>query len=73
MARDYMWPIQTANGRGRAAKVSLDMIEVGGVMVRDADAFVLPDAALTTSLLGLSFLSRLHRFEYRDGRLLLEE
>jgi aspartyl protease family protein len=72
-ARDYMWPIQTADGRGRAAKVSLELVEVAAVMVRDVDALVLPDAALTTSLLGLSFLSRLHRLEYRDGRLLLEE
>jgi aspartyl protease family protein len=72
-SRDYTWRIQTANGTGRAAKVSLDMVEVGGVMVRDVDAFVLPDEALATNLLGLSFLSRLHRFEYRDGRLVLEE
>ena len=49
------------------------MIEVGVVAVRDADAFVLPDEPLTTSLLGLSSLSRLHWFAYRDGRLLLEE
>jgi predicted aspartyl protease len=28
---------------------------------------------LSDNLLGLSFLSRLHRFEYSDGRLVLEQ
>jgi len=42
-------------------------------MVRNVAAVVLPDEALSENLLGLSFLSRLHRFEYRAGRLVLEE
>jgi aspartyl protease family protein len=49
------------------------MVEVGGVMVRDVDASVSPDEALGENLLGLSFLSRLRRFEFREGRLVLEE
>jgi aspartyl protease family protein len=71
--RDYVAQVRTANGTVRAAPVKLDMVEVGGVMVRDVDAIVMADKALSENLLGLSFLSRLHRFEYREGRLVLEE
>ena len=71
--RDYVGQVQTANGLVRVARVKLDMVEVGGVMVRDVDAVVSPDEGLRENLLGLSFLSRLRRFEYREGRLVLEE
>ncbi len=71
--REYTLRMQTANGVGRAAPVRLDMVEVGGIMVRNVDAVVMPDGASRLSLLGMSFLSRLHRFESRDGRLVLEE
>ncbi len=33
----------------------------------------MPDGALSDNLLGLSFLSRLHRFEYSEGKLVLEQ
>ena len=71
--RDYVSEVRTANGTVRAAPVKLDMVEVGGVMVRDVQAIVMPEGALSENLLGLSFLSRLRRFEYREGRLILEE
>jgi aspartyl protease family protein len=34
---------------------------------------VLPDEVLSTNLLGMSFLSRLKRYEVADGRLMLEQ
>ena len=71
--RDYVGEVRTANGTVRAAPIKLDMVEVGGVMVRNVEAIVMPEEALSENLLGLSFLSRLRRFEYRDGRLVLEE
>lgn len=71
--RDYIYQMRTANGVVRAAGIKLGMVEVGGVMVRDVDASVSPDEALGENLLGLSFLSRLRRFEYREHRLVLEE
>ena len=71
--RDYIYKVHTANGVVRAAGVKLGMVEVGGVMVHDVEATVNPDEALGENLLGLSFLSRLRRFEYREGRLVLEE
>ena len=71
--RDYTHGINTANGIARAAPVNLDMVEIGGVTVRNVAAVVMPDQGLNENLLGMSFLSRLHRFEYREGRLVLEE
>lgn len=72
-ARDWVGKAQTANGTVRTAPIKLDMVEVGGVIVRDVQAIVMPEEALSENLLGLSFLSRLRRFEYRDGRMILEE
>jgi aspartyl protease family protein len=71
--REYVAQLRTANGTVRGAPVRLGMVEIGGLMLRNVTAVVLPDEALSENLLGLSFLSRLHRFEYRDGRLVLED
>ena len=71
--REYVGQVRTANGTVRVAPVKLNMVEIGGVIVRDVEAVVMPDEALSENLLGLSFLSRLRRFEYREGRLVLEE
>jgi aspartyl protease family protein len=57
----------------RAAPARLDMVEVGSLELRDVAALVLPEGALSDNLLGLSFLSRLRRFEYSDGKLVLEQ
>ena len=70
---DYNATVSTANGTIKAARTRLAMIELGGLVVRDVDAVVLPDEALSENLLGLSFLSKLKRFEYANGRLVLEQ
>ena len=70
---DYNATVTTANGTIKAARTRLAMIELGGIVVRDVDAVVLPDEALSENLLGLSFLSKLKRFEYANGRLVLEQ
>jgi aspartyl protease family protein len=70
---DFVTAVKTANGLVRAAPTQLDAIEIGDVVVRDVAALVLPDEALGDNLLGLSFLSRLRRFEYSDGQLVLEQ
>ena len=46
---------------------------VGGVVVRNLDALILPDSQLSQNLLGMTFLSRLKRFEYANGKLVLEQ
>jgi aspartyl protease family protein len=70
---DYNATVTTANGTIKAARMQLAMIEIGGLIVRDVDAMVLPDEALSENLLGLSFLSKLKRFEYANGQLVLEQ
>ena len=70
---DYNATVSTANGIVKAARARLAMVEVGGITVRDVDAMVLPDEALSENLLGLSFLSKLKRFEYANGRMVLEQ
>ncbi len=71
--REFVAEVKTANGTARAAPVQLGRVEVGDLVVRDVAALVLPDQALSDNLLGLSFLSRLRRFEYSDGKLVLEQ
>ena len=70
---DYNATVTTANGTIKAARTRIAMVDVGGLVVRDVDAMVLPDEALSENLLGLSFLSRLRRFEYANGMMVLEQ
>jgi aspartyl protease family protein len=70
---EYTAAVTTANGTVKAARARLRMIDVGGLIVRDVDAMVLPDEALSENLLGLSFLSKLKRFEYANGQMVLEQ
>jgi len=69
---DYKATVTTANGTVKAAPTRLAMVDIGGIVVRDVDAMVLPDEALSENLLGLSFLSKLKRFEYANGKIVLE-
>jgi aspartyl protease family protein len=71
--RDFRAPVKTANGSIRAAPVTLKRVEIGWISLANVDALVLPDAALGENLLGLSFLSRLRRFEFAQNRLVLEQ
>jgi aspartyl protease family protein len=65
--------VQTANGKAQAKRVKLDSVRIGGITVRNVAAVVTDKGAMTTNLLGMSFLNRLGRFEVRDGRLIMEE
>lgn len=73
MYSDYNATVSTANGKIKAARAKLDRIEIGGITVFDVPAIVLPDEALGSNLLGMSFLSKLRRYEVADGRLMLEQ
>lgn len=64
--------IQTANGVVRAAPVTLNSVDIGGLVVRDVKAVVVSGGGLTENLLGLSYLTRLKRFEYSNNKLVLE-
>lgn len=73
MRSDYTAVVSTANGKVKAAPAKLARVELGGITVYDVAALVLPDEALGENLLGTSFLSRLKRYEYANGRLVLEQ
>jgi len=70
---EYRVLLKTANGAVRAAPTTLDMVEVGDIVVHDVTAVVLPDGALSENLLGMSFLSRLRHFDYSEGKMVLEQ
>jgi aspartyl protease family protein len=70
---DFTRSVSTANGIARIAPVKLDSVTVGGITVRDVPAAVAEPGRLRTSLLGMSFLSRLSRFDMRPGVLVLQE
>jgi aspartyl protease family protein len=67
----YTVNIDTANGRARAAPVTLDRITIGGLEERSVEALVAQPGQLHTSLLGMSFLNRLQSWEVSGDRLLL--
>jgi aspartyl protease family protein len=71
---DYTIAVRTANGTVRAAPVTLNRVEIGSsIAIRDVAAMVMPEDALSDNLLGMTFLSRLQRYEYSNGRLVLEQ
>lgn len=70
---EFTRAVSTANGIGRVAPVTLDRISVGNITVRNVPAAVAERGRLKTSLLGMSFLSRLSRFDMRSGRLVMQE
>ena len=72
-ASEFTALVSTANGTVRAAPVDLDRVEIEDITMRNVAAMVLPDGALRDNLLGMSFLSRLHRWEFADGKLVLEQ
>jgi len=60
----YRVPVLTANGRVMAARVRLDKVAIGPLDRDKVDALVTQPGALTQSLLGMSFLSRLRSYEF---------
>jgi aspartyl protease family protein len=69
-ALDYETEVQTAAGETLAARVRLRSISVAGARVDDVDAVVVK-AGLNDSLLGMSYLGRLSRFEATRSALIL--
>lgn len=70
---DYTQRVNTANGLTRIAPVVLDRVSIGDITVRNVPAAVSEPGKLATSLLGMSFLSRLQRVDMRSGVLVLQE
>ena len=70
---NYTIPVSTANGTGRAARVRLDRIEVGGIVREGVVAFVTEENALEQSLLGMTFLETLSRYSVTQNSLELAD
>jgi aspartyl protease family protein len=67
----YSVNVDTANGRTRAAAVTLDRLAVGGIVERAVPALIAQPGQLRVSLLGMSFLNRLESWEVRGDKLVL--
>jgi aspartyl protease family protein len=67
----YSVIVETANGRTRAAPVTLDTVTIGGIVERAVPALIAQKGQLRSNLLGMSFLSRLQGWEVRGDRLVL--
>ena len=67
----YTVPVMTANGRTTAARVRLDTVAIGPLDSQKVDALVAEPNALSESLLGMSFLSRLRSYEFSGDFLTL--
>ena len=70
---DFRYAVNTANGQTKAAHVTLDRVEIGGIRVRSVEAFVLKDEALSGTLVGMSFLRKLASYSVADGSLSLKQ
>lgn len=70
---DYNVPVSTANGVTHGARVTLEDVAIDGIEISDVEALVLPEGALSGTLLGMSFLSRLSSFKVEDGVLILRD
>lgn len=57
---DYKYAVSTANGVGRVARVHLRQVRLGFLVVENVEALIGERGALQTSLLGMTFLSKLH-------------
>ena len=66
---NYSVAVETANGRTRAAPVTLDRLAIGGIVERSVPALIAQPGQLRVSLLGMSFLNRLQSWGVTGDRL----
>lgn len=66
----YTYTVMTANGAAPAAPVRLGVVSIGRAEVSNVQAFVL-QSGLETSLLGMSYLGRLSKFEATPDSMVL--
>ncbi|HRK23941.1 MAG TPA: TIGR02281 family clan AA aspartic protease, partial [Beijerinckiaceae bacterium] len=71
-ASAYTSPVQTANGVVQAARVKLNEVRIGSIVVRDIEALIVPKG-LPVTLVGMNFFTRLQSFEIRGKSLVLRQ
>lgn len=70
---DFTHQTTTANGIAKVAPIMIGSISIGGITVRNIRGTVAERGKLSTTLLGMAFLSRLSRVEMQRGNLVLHE
>lgn len=70
---DFKYKVNTANGTAKMANATIREIRIGNIRVQNVRAGILRDSALSTTLLGMSFLNQLKRFGVSNQTLLLEQ
>ncbi|WP_158598522.1 retropepsin-like aspartic protease family protein [Notoacmeibacter ruber] len=68
---DFSQEVQTANGVALVALSTLHSVEIGPIRRENVPVVVMPDRALTTPLIGMSFLGQL-KFQMSAGTLELQ-
>lgn len=68
---DFRYKVSTANGMTDAARVIIDRVDIGTIRVRNVEAAVLRDKALSGTLVGMSFLTKLRSYQVQNGSLTL--
>jgi len=69
----YSIPVSTANGMTRAARLTINSLDIGDLKRDRVSAMVAQEGNLDVSLLGMSYLETLWSFEIRGDRLILTD
>lgn len=72
-ASAFTSPSQTANGVSLNAPVRLREVRIGDIVVYDVQAFVGQPGKANISLLGMSFLKKLSKFQVADGKFVMKQ
>ena len=70
---DFKYEVSTANGKAKAAVAMIETIDIGRIRLDNVEAMVLDDRALSGTLIGMSVLKRLSRYQVEDQVLVLEQ
>ena len=68
---NYNYALSTANGISFGARIRLAKMQVGPIIINNVDAVVSKPGRSDTSLLGMTFLSRLKQFSIKGNSLTL--
>lgn len=67
---NYDQNVTTANGMVKAAKITLNYVDIGGLRMNNVEALI-ANGGLDVPLLGMSYLSRLSRLEVTPQQMVL--
>ena len=68
---NFRYEVVTANGKVKAARISLKSIDIGTVSVKNVDAMVIRGKSLNYPLIGMSFLKKLSGYRAESDELKL--